>query len=533
MSSALSAALQGLERGAGIGLNIYTTLEESARAKRQESLQRERYARQDMESDRTYERQVGRDQVADNQWETNLQFMRDQHADAQEIRKGQLGVSQRQVGVSEGQLGLANNQFQYRKDEDTRVREETSALNAFRASLFDDKGAYIDDPRAFADKVNNDPQAMRAMVRTAVAQGMIDPERAEGYSGMQLVPTEKGFALRVAGKDGTGQPIRAGGAPLTENGTSDPNDPVVHINLNQLRQMADPNFREAQRSSALHQDQVSAVNDTLTAQESATSGAFAEDAARAEQEVTALSEGIKLLEQQRAELPAKRYTASGREYANPDVAKTERQLKKERELLEKKQGALSNILSQAQSVPGVYQQRRDQAVGRLDGNFQLAGESYRANTLADVRTAQAKMPELQRQADTAFKGMVDTVISRMAKPRAGEPPNKVSPAEMQSLMYMLPVEQQRQIATDPQYKALFFGTAEFMQRTGFKGNPTFLMEAQAAGANLDTYSEYVQAPQNAGRAPEEVHREAMEVGKESAANPGRSLGAIAGSRFLP
>lgn len=527
MSNALSAVLQGLERGAGMGLNIYSTLKQEARADRREQFDRNRAARQDMESDRVYERQVGRDKVADTQWQTNLDFLREKHADAQ-------GIASRQVSVSEGQLGLANSQFQYRKNEDQRARDEQNAAQRFTASLFDAEGNYVTDDAQFAQMAEKDPSLIQNAFDFAVSKGMMSPERARSYSGAKLVPMGDGnFGVLVAGRDGTGKPIRDGGAPMTERGTSDPDDPVMVLNLNQLRQMADPKYREAQRSATLHRDQVESAESTLASREAEVMGSFEDALNQSQAAVSEVEAEIQALQEQRAQAPRQAYTASGREYANPEVKQLDRQIAQREQDLGVARQSLSAITQRMQEVPQKYAEQRESTRASLDRDFQLNGEAYRVNTLANVQNSRAKLPELQRKADSQFESMVSTVISRMPTPKKGEPPLRVSKAEMQSYMYMIPVEQQRKIASDPQYASLLYGTAEFMQRTGFKGNPVYLMEAQQAGADLDAYAEFVQAPQNAKKSPDAVHAEAIEVARAKQAEPSRSLGSIAGGRYLP
>lgn len=541
MSSALSGVLAGVERGVGLGLNIYQTMEDRSRQKRLDRLQEDRYARQDMESDRKFESEQQRFRVADDQWERNFTRLGEQFDKQHEVARGQLKVQERQAAVSEGQLGLANKQFDYRTSEDRRVRDEANAESLFRASLLDDDGNYITDNRVYAERMNNNPEALMAMLRTAAARGLIDPARIKGYTGAQLVPTENGLVLRVAGVDGTGQAIRAGGAPLTAEGTSDPNDPAIEVNLNQLRMMSDPAFREASRSSALARDQIAGYEQTSLAREAAITDSFDHTIGAAQADVAETQAKLDELMAKREQMPARIESSNsmlpGRANTpNPELRRVDREIAALSKLLEGKGQNLTGLQRQAERVPERLSADRAAYAGKVTAQHSMEGENYRQNTVNDRTQARAELPGRQAQADKKYEGILNTVANDLqAKASSkGVPLNnfRMDRNQILTLGSQLPVEVQRRVADDPQARAAFYRAMRVAAETGFNGNPAFLMEADAAGADLQAYAAAVMDPGNAQYDDDTVHQMALEAAKEKAASPARNLGSILGSQII-
>jgi hypothetical protein len=542
--STLSAVLQGVDRGAGIGLNMYQALNAESRAKRQEVFQKDRAARQDMETDRTHDRQVGRDgvldgqwndsfkregernQVADDHWEQNLSFLQAQHRDTNEVQRGTLALGERkQTGLEE--------ELAYDKSEVVRTRNEANSKLLFNNTFIDEKGRDITDPAVYAGRVNQNPEALKSVIDTAVASGLITKERAAGYTGAQLVPTKNGLVLRVAGVDGTGKPIAPGGAPLTAMGTDSPDDLPVELNISQLRGMTDPTAREAQRSAALYDDQVDASNTSLSEAELGVTEEMGRSVAGAQAKSDEIANEIAGIEAQIAAAGTRTTSTNPRAVARNGSAKLQEDLAKAEQSFAAQGETLSNLTARMNEVPGDFQGRRDENQAYLSGQRDLYGNKYASETLVQSIENKTSIPASNAAADKAYTSMVDKFVSSIPKPKKGEPPLKMSTAQTRAMLTMIPVETQRKIGADPEYASLFYNTAEFMQRTGFNGNPIYLMEAEQAGANREAYVEYVTAEQNAGKPKLQVHEEAISVAKEKQANPGRSLGEIAGGRLIP
>ena len=184
--STLGAVLQGMDRGVQNGLNLYKSVQDEARLKREEQYRTKRDSRRDMEADRLYDAQQQefgykkeRDGVADQQWQDNFQFSKDKHADDVKYQQGTLAVSQ-------GTLALANRRFDDAVGERNRIQSLENATNLFKSSLIGEDGQYITDNAQFADRVNGNPQALKAMLDVAAGNGLIDRARRA----LPLLPPE-------------------------------------------------------------------------------------------------------------------------------------------------------------------------------------------------------------------------------------------------------------------------------------------------------------------------------------------------------
>ena len=515
MSNALSAVLQGLERGSTIGLDYYQAMKNEARANRNEA----RTLARDAENDRRYEEGVAyraaRDRVADDQWERNFTREGEQWDKEHDIAK-------RNAAVNEGTLQLSRDQFNYNRDTAERQRREANDVALFKTSLIGDDGQYITDQYAYAERVNNNPQMLKAMLGTAVASGMISAERANGYTGAQLVPTANGLVLRVAGRDATGAPIKPGGAPLTANGTSDPDDPVIEINMTQLRNLVDPNFREAQRSASLADAQVQGIR--TRAEQALAASAPGQQRALAKQDAE--------IERIQAELDAaKQDEASSRvSLGGPNASHVQfspatgraQTLSAE---LERAQSQRANSAREYENSNKYIRDSAQAGIESVRGQHRLYGEGYltRQQTLSQALPGQ--QDAAYKNFDTRIKNIAGTLPSTRSKNYDGMTRN-----EAMTLLSQFPPELQLKLGdpTNREADSVLYGIMDTMARTGYKGNPAFLLNAAEAGGDLDAYAQAAMSPQLADRTPEERDAIALEISREMKANPELDFETVAG-----
>lgn len=561
-TDAVGGLLQGFNNGLASGLDFYKTIQGEARAKRQEQVQAERFARQDMEADRTYDFNREKYTTEKDQWEQNFGLLNDQFEFSKTQHTDDVALRSRAVGVQEANQGLKQREFDYQVSEDARTRHEKNAESLLSASLIDGDGQYITDDRVYAERANQNPQVIKAALDLAAARGLIDPERVKGYTGAQLIPTPQGMALRVAGTDATGKPIKPGGGVLSENGTDDPNDPYMLINVGQLRQMVDPKFRDAQRSSALARDQVNSYTTQSQTQEAETLTSLESSVAEQQAAVTASEKQLAALQAERDALEKDKPRSLGgylksktmglaRE-VNPAIAtlidprgtlehyagtdtdakrlQTDAAIAEANASLASGRTTLNNLTSRLGEAPQVFAANRERYKNGVVADSRLHADQYANNTLASA----VKYPETQAKATKAAEKNFGTVVDNVLKdntftPRKGEPGPKVSAAELRTVLNAMPPEIQLKIGSSRQYEAALYDVAHQIAQTGIVADPVFMLEARAAGADLDAYVEYLAAPQNAGRDVSQVHAEAVEIGKQKAANPAASTATLSGA----
>jgi hypothetical protein len=536
-----------------------------ARQKRQEQYAVKRDARRDMEADRNYEQSQAefgykkeRAGVADTQWEDNFQFSKDKHVSDVKHQQGTLAVSQ-------GNLALSNRKFDDAVNDRNQLRDQDNARAVFGASLVGDDGQYITDNQAYADRMNSNPQAIQAMLKVAAGRGLIDPDRVGGYTGAQLIATPKGLALRVAGKDASGKPIKAGGGILSEGGTDDPNDPYVMLNIDQLRQMADPKFRSAQQSDALLSKQAADIEAQSAAEEAQVLGATqsAEQQARVQAEASAAkmaeleAQGLELEAQEPKSLAGtlKSKAVSGLRAVNPALAAfvapeatmshyagtdvagqrgaNQSALGTERATLASANQDVQFMAARAEQIPQVYADRRGQALGDLQNKKLMYGENY----AEQARAADIARPAEQKKAMEASNKRYDKVVSNVIsdnvfKPRKGEPEPKVSAGEFRTMMSNVDPALVHRIGSSRQFEAAVYHVAEHAKRTGITGKLDLMLEASASGADLDAYTEVMNGPQFRELSPTQRHTNAIEIAKAKAASPDKDVATLAGGMVL-
>lgn len=564
--STLGAVLQGLDRGVMNGLDLYKTIEGEARAKRQEQYAIARDARRDMEVDRSWENNLQRQNVEDEQWgKTFQEGVRKTNADIKH-QEGSLGVARANAATSAGTLALSNRRFDDAVAERTRARNFENAQAVFGASLIGDDGQYITDNEQYAERMNSSPQAIQAMLKVAAGRGLIDPARLDGYTGAQLVPTPKGLALRVAGKDASGKPIKPGGGILSEGGTDDPNDPYVMLNIDQLRQMADPKFRDAQQSDALLASQIAGEQARLEAEQAAAVESLGRGRSAASAQVEASGAEIARLEAERAALDAEapqslagtlKSKALGlvREvnpavatliapeatmghYGGTDVpakrARVDASLTEQRSTLASAQQDVGYLSQREAAVPKVYADAQASVAETLGQRKLKHGEGYAASQRALDAAAPTAQKKVFEAAQKRYDKVVTNVISdNTFKPRKGELPPKVSAAQFRTMMTNVNPDIIARVGGNSRYEAAVYDVAEHVARSGITGDLGLMLEASAAGADLEAYTTLIGSPQYRDMSPQQAHAAALEVAKRKAANPDKDVSTLAGAAMIP
>lgn len=539
MADVLSGLLQGVDRGFSNGLNLYKTVQDEARQKRMDARELERDRRRDMEADRTWENNLQRQRVADEQWEkTYNENVRKTDADI-EHNKGVLGVYQQNARTSAGRLSLDRQQQQYVMDENQRIRRVDNAQKLLGASLLDDDGAYITDPAVYAARANQNPQVLKATIDLAVEHGLLDPKRAAGYTGAQLVPTPQGLALRVAGVDANGNPIKPGGGILSQNGTSDPDDPYVLVGIDQLRTLADPKFVEAQRSNALARDQIAATEGEYAHAEQATLGSYKEHIERATAEIRAGEARLAELQAERAKLPETIADPDPRgegrsTFANPEGRRLDAEIKTLSAALKDKEDTVAAFMTQAQKAPVQLGKERDARVGAIKSSARLQGENYATHQRTLAEAAPAAHAKAVKAAEERYDKIVDNVIKdNVFKPRKGEDGPLVSAPQFRAMLMNVDPAVMQRIGSSRRFEAAAYDVARHVAKTGITGDISMLLEASAMGANLDAYSQIMAAPQKPGETLEGRHAAAIEVGKAKMATPDTDVETLAGRLYMP
>lgn len=529
----LSAVLQGLNNGAATGLDIYKTMKSEERAKRAENLKLRRYAIDDARyaDETTYNR--GQAALAQDNWQKNFDFEGQKHKDSVAYQQGQLAIAKQNANTAAGQLGLERNRFDDAVAERARVRAAENSRQLLSSALIDEQGQYITDDAQFADRANQNPQVIKATLDLAADRGLIDPKRVAGYTGAKLISTPQGLVMQVAGVDATGKPIKGGGGILSQNGTDSPDDPYVAINVSQLRQMVDPNFRAARQSQALADGQIAAYNDESLAQEKGQVESLRTTADALQSKLAPMESKLAELQAAREKTPTMKsqVTPRGdyREWKNPEAEALDKEIASLSTSLEGGKAELGQVNAALEQAPVYQQTLRQQYEQGIRGQQVLHGEKYQANTLAAAIEQPKQTAKVAAKADTNFGKVVETAIKDNApRPRKGEEPPKVDASQLRTAIKSMPIELQRKIGTNPNYEAALHDVVRHMAQTGVVMEPSFLLEARAAGADLDAYTQYVSAPQNANKPKAQVHAEAVELAKQKAANPGADTGTLAG-----
>lgn len=530
----LAAAFQGIERGIGLGMQYYDTIEGRARQKRLDALQVDRYNRQDMEVDRQFDYQQSRDNVTDDQWEQNFGLDTERLELARQTQKDTAKYQQGSLANAAETNSLRRTIFNDQVSERDRVKQRETDRGIMQTTLVGEDGNYITDSKALAERLNSNPMAMQAMLRRAVAEGWMTADRANNYTGMKVVDIDGSLGFLVAGQDGEGNPIKPGGGPITEGGTANPDDPALVIKPQQLGLMfGGEDFRDMMRSDALLNQETEAMTQSLNEGADAT-------VASAERAVEGATAEIAQLETEIAELEEKQSLARPKvplstlqraTGAKDAPSRTENQIAEKRALLGNLEASRQKYLSDIQSIP-------QQAASDIEAYGQ-SQEIKRLSHGGNYANAKVKHGEKLAAAQTkAVEGAIknfDTMASGLVKSVATKPDKKgkikygLSEIELQTGINLMSEEYRNKVAQGGAYKSLFANAIKVAAETQYRGNIEHLMRADGiAGVGMEKFKEITESPQLVRYDDATRGQIALDAAKRWATNPKRDIEAVLG-----
>lgn len=532
MSSALSAVLAGVERGAGLGLNIYQTMEDQARAKRQEALQRERYARQDMVEDRNFDRQVSRDRVGDEQWSMTYQNaireLEQRDTQLNDARTHNTGMR----GIHQEQNKLARDKHNYAVDADRRARAIGMARQLGQAYAFNEDGTRRTEEE-FNAAIHASGKAGMFMALQGYGNGGIGFDRLQGYGDVQSIPAGKaGFAAGVTSATGAWEGMR----PATENGRrqeEDPDDPVLVGNPYRMY------------VGMLDADQLKEVrnqNQSHRLIEMDTEDRIARVDARLDKDVVDTEARLSEAESRYAEAEAKLAELEANPPRPVTLSRTMPMSARQREDLtrhpetkawEEKRASLSSVLDSTrqdiqriQSNAQLNQQHGAGDKGRIEREAERHRVAYSQNYQTKQDEGLVAQQRAQDQGRTDYRKLYVDAVARERqrfvgslgakdKHRVGE----FNANEYHAAFDALPVELQVRMAKEP---GLVDSYAAAMANIGKPIDPMYLLSVTNEQADIATFLDAAKRPEvaeMAGRDPDQVFQLALQWAKFKARNP--------------
>lgn len=204
---ALSAVLQGFERGFGRGIDLYKTIEGEKRAKRMEEYQLRRDAVADERWDTQWDRQLELDKASyeqrrlDNAHRTDVfEFTKRQHTDNLELKRREREAA---AAAAAATAAYRRQNIAIATARELRAQEKHAAST--QDGILTGLGKTLDiSPQAFAQVANEDPQARRALAIQLQRKGYVPKDfDLQEVANMVLIPGKNGgFAVGVRGEDG-------------------------------------------------------------------------------------------------------------------------------------------------------------------------------------------------------------------------------------------------------------------------------------------------------------------------------------------
>lgn len=569
MADTLGSFLAGINQGVSTGLDLYKTVQSEARQNRLEQYQKQRDAVADQQWQAGYDRQVAQDAESKRQWQAGYDRLvsRDKVDDehwTQNFREKQRELDAtiaHQRGMRDiyaRNQALDEQKFQYEKAGKEREQRLLSASSVARNSLLDAEGRYITDPQMLADKLNRDPAAMRAFLTVATETGMLDSGRAANYTGGRFVVGPNGkMLLQVAGKDGTGKPIE-GTAFLSENGTSDSNDPYVAFDPQTLARMVDPQYNTELRADAVASSEIEKAGQATREYVSQGIRAAGGDAAS----IQKLSDELGAAEARLAELKKQREalgkSAEGEEPSGmgwwttphprlggaPGGVPMAQQA--EARALDKEIATLSNLLD---GKGGLHEQMR--AAAAVEPGYMARGDRMYARAVDDIRGqrqtlsganflaarggAPAAAAKKQGEVDKAFGDFEKTLLSNVTipkreDPKTGEKVPVVGKLDLQAQLRNLDPETKRVVANDARAQAALMSYVQMMADRGQKSGLKRFVDAASAGVDLERYVDLVSDPAMVDRTDDERHAWAIQSLQNSAPDANNTVSLANGLR---
>jgi len=532
--STLGAVLQGMDRGVTNGLNLYKTVQDEARMKREEQYRDKRAARQDMEADRTWENNLSRQRVEDEQWgKTHAENVRKTDADIA-YNKGTLAVAQQNARTTAGRLSLDQQRQQYVMDDDRRARALETHRSRVIAASYGPDGNLLTG-QALRDNLNR----TGAIADLAQIKALETGIELGNYTGLQAVSGPDGrSAIQVAGKDRTGKPIE-GQAFMSERGTSDPDDPYVAFDLDTEVARINPALRDAQRSNALARDLSASVSADYDNTTQAALGDWGKQIDSVTSDIRAREAKLAELQAERAKLPehvSRPVLAggigggAGIPRTNPQAAELDAKIASLSSVLRDQEQKVGVFMQRAQEVTPFYDKAKANVLSGIATDHRMQGENYYANQQALSAGAPKAQALRLAESEKSFEAFRKEVPGQVTKaPNAkGEGGTKGTVNQINIMLETLSPETRRRIGGDPRYRALARDLLDKAGRTGITGDLEMMMEAAEAGANMDVYMEQMNSPQLMEQSLAEREQFALEVARRAAAHPDKSSDTIAG-----
>lgn len=532
--STLGAVLEGMDRGVMNGLNLYKTVQDEARQKREEQYRAKRDAIADQRYEQTWENNLERQRVADDQWDkTHKENVRKTDADI-EYNKGMLGVSQQNARTSAGRLSLDQQRQQYVMDEERRARQLQTYQSRVIAASYGPDGNLLTG-EALAENLNR-TGAIADLARIKALETGTD---ISNYSGLRAVPGPGGRSvIQVSGKDRTGKPIE-GQAFMSERGTSDPDDPYIALDLETEVARINPALRDAQRSNALARDQKIAIEQSAGAEERATLADIGKTIDNITSKIHADEKRLAELQAARAKLPETITRADPRgdgmnTFVNPEGQRLDHEIATLSKAISDRVESAGLWMQRAQQVPKTLAARTEAKTRAIDSAHRIYGETYNTaqRTLAAAQpAAQQKVVEAADKSFESFRKEVAGDVTKRANAK-GEGGTKGTANQVKLMLDSLPDEYRYLIGSEPGYRAAARHVLDKVGQTGITGDLAMMIEATAAGADMDVYARQLAAPQHADMPLAQREQFALEVAKRAAANPSKDEDTIAGELYM-
>lgn len=532
MADYLGAVLQGLNNGAATGLDMYKTMREEERLKRNEAYRLSRDAIEDTRYDSEQTYKMERDRVADGQADRTFKENQRQFDAELGWRKEDAAAGRaleaRRVAISENT---------YR---DEKIAQEMLRAQArVQAAMIDPAtGQPITDPV----KLNQRLRETGADDDMGRLLTYMDPKRYGNgnYTGVKGVATPNGFAAGVAGTDMEGKPIK-GWAPATANGSANDAE-VPTMGFDQAAFiLANPNLIpeiQANNLQRMEQERLARENQHVVDSRVRSGKGDAEGIKEAETRLAAAQQGLQTVEElPKQEQPgfARLATSLAGQYGiEPAVSERDQKLTAAQQEVK----AAQEELNYRTSLRGLHE-----GYGKRELDAQLAGLTQQRQTLGGAgfmeqrRSAITEAPKRAAEEWKAWNTERDNIINSVTLPQQKrlnkdgkvETVTPVTKAHLRAQLDNLPPEIQRMARTDRSVNAALTSYAQFMADSGQQTGMIRFIDAASQGVDLEKYVQAVQdAAMNKGNgwSDDRVHAYALKQAaggsaKESLAAAGR------------
>jgi len=532
MVDTLGAVLQGLNNGAATGLDMYKTMREEERLKRNEAYRLSRDAiedtRYESEQAQKQERFRVEDAQADRTFKENQrQFDSEQKRLAHEAQ-ARNALDSRRIKISEDT---------YR---DGKLKEEMERTRlVLAAEMIDPKTGQITTDIAELNRRLKAKGLDEAMGRLLAYQNPARYGRGN-YTGVRGVATPNGFAAAVAGTDMEGKPIE-GWAPATENGSANDTDVPVMGFDEAAFMLVSPNLVseiQANNLQRMEQERLARENQHVVESRIRSGGGDAAGIKASEARLAAAQQGLQNAE----ELPKQeqpgfaRLAASlaGQYGIEPAVSERDQKLTAAQQEVKAAQEELNYRTSLRGAHEGYGKRELDAQFAGLDRQRATLGG---AGFLKQRQTAIADAPKLAAEEWKAWGTERDNILKNVAIPTkkfknddgVTETTTPVSKADLQAQLDNLPPEIQRLARTDRSVNAALTAYTQFMAERGQKTGMIRFIDAARQGVDLEEYVKVVDdVAMNKGNgwSDDQVHAYALKQAaggsaKESLAAAGR------------